>query len=131
MSCCNVGRTFIDLFAGIGGFRIAFTNEGFRCVFSSEIDRHCREVYFNNYNEIPHGDITKINPKDIPDFDILTGGFPCQPFSVCGKRMGFEDTRGTLFFTICNIVKEKQPKVIVLENVKNLTTHDKGNTFKI
>ena len=131
MSCCNVGRTFIDLFDGIGGFRIAFTNEGFRCVFSSEIDRHCREVYFNNYNEIPHGDITKINPKDIPDFDILTGGFPCQPFSVCGKRMGFEDTRGTLFFTICNIVKEKQPKVIVLENVKNLTTHDKGNTFKV
>lgn len=123
--------TFIDLFAGIGGFRMAFNNEGFKCVFSSEINKHCQEVYFNNYNELPYGDITQINPKDIPDFDILTGGFPCQPFSICGRRKGFEDTRGTLFFNICNIIKEKQPKVIVLENVKHLIHHDKGNTFKV
>lgn len=123
--------TFIDLFAGIGGFRMAFNNEDFKCVFSSEINKHCQEVYFKNYNELPHGDITKINPKDIPDFDILTGGFPCQPFSICGKRKGFEDTRGTLFFNICNIIKEKQPKVIVLENVKHITHHDGGKTFKV
>lgn len=123
--------TFIDLFAGIGGFRIAFSKEGYKCVFSSEINKHCQEVYFNNYNELPYGDITKINPKDIPDFDILTGGFPCQPFSICGRRKGFEDTRGTLFFNICNIIKEKQPKVVVLENVKHLVHHDKGNTFKV
>lgn len=123
--------TFIDLFAGIGGFRIAFNNEGFKCVFSSEINKHCQEVYLKNYNELPYGDITKINPKDIPDFDILTGGFPCQPFSICGKRKGFEDTRGTLFFNICNIIKEKQPKVIVLENVKHLIHHDNGNTFRV
>lgn len=124
-------ETFIDLFAGIGGFRIAFNNEGFKCVFSSEINKHCQEVYLNNYNELPYGDITKINCKDIPDFDVLTGGFPCQPFSICGKRKGFEDTRGTLFFNICNIIKEKQPKVVVLENVKHLIHHDNGNTFKI
>ncbi len=123
--------TFIDLFAGIGGFRIAFSNEGFQCVFSSEINKHCQEVYLNNYNELPYGDITKINPQDIPDFDILTGGFPCQPFSICGRRKGFEDTRGTLFFNICNIIKEKQPKVVVLENVKHLIHHDNGNTFKV
>ena len=123
--------TFIDLFAGIGGFRMAFNNEGFKCVFSSEINKHCQEVYFNNYNELPYGDITKINPNEMPDFDILTGGFPCQPFSICGRKRGFEDTRGTLFFNICNIIKEKQPKVVVLENVKHLIHHDKGNTFKV
>lgn len=123
--------TFIDLFAGIGGFRMAFGNEGFQCVFSSEINKRCQEVYFNNFNELPYGDITKINPKDIPDFDVLTGGFPCQPFSICGRRKGFEDTRGTLFFNICNIIKEKQPKVVVLENVKHLIHHDNGNTFKV
>lgn len=123
--------TFIDLFAGIGGFRMAFNNEGFKCVFSSEINKHCQEVYFNNYKELPYGDITKINPKDIPDFDVLTGGFPCQPFSISGKKRGFEDTRGTLFFNICSIIKEKQPKVVVLENVKHLIHHDKGNTLKV
>lgn len=123
--------TFIDLFAGIGGFRMAFNNEGFKCVFSSEINKHCQEVYFNNYNELPYGDITKINSKDIPDFDILTGGFPCQPFSISGKKRGFEDTRGTLFFNICSIIKVKQPKVVVLENVKHLIHHDKGNTLKV
>ena len=110
---------------------MAFNNEGFQCVFSSEINKHCQEVYFDNYNELPFGDITKINPNDIPDFDILTGGFPCQPFSICGRRKGFEDTRGTLFFNICNIIKEKQPKVVVLENVKHLIHHDNGNTFKV
>lgn len=123
--------TFIDLFAGIGGFRLAFVQEGFQCVFSSEINKHCQQVYFENYNEIPQGDITKIDPADIPDFDMLTAGFPCQPFSICGRRKGFEDTRGTLFFNICNIIKEKQPKVVVLENVKHLIHHDGGNTFKV
>lgn len=123
--------TFIDLFAGIGGFRIAFNNEKFKCVFSSEINKHCQEVYLKNYKELPYGDITKINPEEIPNFDVLTGGFPCQPFSICGLRKGFEDTRGTLFFNICNIVKVKQPKVVVLENVKHLIYHDNGNTFKV
>lgn len=127
----NQKGTFIDLFAGIGGFRLAFNNEGYKCVFSSEINKHCQKVYFDNYNELPYGDITQINPKDIPNFDILTAGFPCQPFSICGKRKGFEDTRGTLFFNLCNIIKEKQPKVIVLENVKHLIHHDNGNTFKV
>lgn len=122
---------YIDLFAGIGGFRLALDSIGFKCVFSSEINKHCQEVYFNNYNELPYGDITKINPKDIPDFDILCAGFPCQPFSTSGLRKGFEDTRGTLFFNICEIIQEKQPKVILLENVYGLIIHDKGKTFKI
>lgn len=124
-------NTFIDLFAGIGGFRLAFNNAGFDCIFSSEINKHCQEVYFNNYHDLPNGDITKIDPINIPDFDILTGGFPCQPFSICGKQKGFEDTRGTLFFNICNIIKVKQPKVVVLENVKHLIHHDKGHTFTV
>lgn len=122
---------FIDLCAGIGGFRIGFCNEDFECVFSSEIDKYCRETYYNNYGELPHGNLTQINPLNIPDFDVLCAGFPCQPFSICGKKKGFEDTRGTLFFDICRIIKEKQPKVVVLENVKNLLHHDNGNTFKI
>lgn len=123
--------TFIDLFAGIGGFHIAFANEGFKCVFSSEINKHCQQVYFDNYKELPFGDITKMEPENIPDFDILTAGFPCQPFSICGRRRGFEDTRGTLFFNICKIIKIKHPKVVVLENVKHLIYHDQGRTFNI
>jgi DNA (cytosine-5)-methyltransferase 1 len=122
---------FIDLFAGIGGFRIGFEEAGFKCVFTSEINPHCQQVYETNFGEKPFGDITKINPADIPDFDILLGGFPCQPFSISGKKMGFEDTRGTLFFDICQIIDSKQPKVVVLENVKHLIHHDKGRTFTV
>ncbi len=122
---------FIDLFAGIGGFRIGFEEAGFKCVFTSEINPHCQQVYEKNFGEKPFGDITKINPTDIPNFDILLGGFPCQPFSISGKKMGFEDTRGTLFFDICQIIDSKQPKVVVLENVKHLIHHDKGRTFKV
>jgi DNA (cytosine-5)-methyltransferase 1 len=92
---------FIDLFAGIGGFRLAFEQAGYQCVYStSEIDSACQEVYFNNFRDQPQGDITKINITEIPDFDVLTAGFPCQPFSICGRRQGFEDIRGTLFFYI-------------------------------
>lgn len=122
---------FIDLFAGIGGFRKAFENNNFNCVFSSEIDKACQEVYYNNYQEKPFGDIQLINPLDIPDHDVLTAGFPCQPFSICGRRKGFEDTRGTLFFSICKILEAKKPKVALLENVKHLLHHDKGNTLKV
>ncbi len=122
---------FIDLFAGIGGIRIAFENAGGVCVFSSEINEACQKTYYANFGETPQGDITLINPKDIPDHDILTAGFPCQPFSISGKRLGFEDTRGTLFFYILNIVKTKKPKVVLLENVKHLVHHDRGNTIKV
>jgi len=123
--------TFIELFAGIGGFRLAFKQAGYQCVYSSEIDIACQEVYFKNFGEKPNGDITKIDIKKIPDFDVLTAGFPCQPFSICGKRQGFEDTRGTLFFYICEIIKFKQPPVVLLENVKHLIHHDKGRTLDI
>ena len=94
---------FIELFAGIGGFRLAFEKAGYQCVYSSEIDSSCQEIYLKNFGEKPNGDITKIDIEEIPDFDVLTAGFPCQPFSICGKRQGFEDTRGTLFFHICNL----------------------------
>lgn len=120
---------FIDLFAGIGGFRLAFEQAGYECVYSSEIDSACQEVYFNNFGDKPQADITQINIEEIPDFDILTAGFPCQPFSICGKRQGFEDTRGTLFFHICEIIAVKQPSVVLLENVKHLVHHDKGRTL--
>lgn len=124
--------TFIDLFAGIGGFRYAFEKTGkYKCVFSSEINTACQDVYENNFGDRPFGDITQISTSDIPDFDVLLGGFPCQPFSICGKKKGFEDTRGTLFFDICRIIKDKKPKAIVLENVQHLTKHDKGRTFKV
>lgn len=122
---------FIDLFAGIGGFRMSFDRCGCQCVFSSEFNEACQKVYEDNYGEKPFGDITKIDEKDIPDFDILCAGFPCQPFSICGKKMGFNDTRGTLFFDVCRIIKEKQPKVVVLENVKHLINHDKKKTFRV
>ena len=122
---------FIDLFAGIGGFRKGFEDAGFKCVFTSEINKPCQGVYEANFGEIPFGDITKINPSDIPDFDVLLAGFPCQPFSISGKKMGFEDTRGTLFFDICQIIDTKHPKIVVLENVKHLIHHDKGRTFRV
>jgi DNA (cytosine-5)-methyltransferase 1 len=122
---------FIDLFAGIGGFRMGFEKAGYTCVFSCEINQRCREVYTNNYQEIPWGDIRDLNPQSLPDFDVLLAGFPCQPFSICGKKQGFEDTRGTLFFEICKIIAVKQPKVVVLENVKHLIHHDRGQTLTV
>lgn len=121
---------FIDLFSGLGGFRLAFENLGCECVFSSEIDKYARDTYYNNFNQYPSGDITKIDASEIPDHDILCGGFPCQAFSIGGKRLGFEDSRGTLFFDVARILKEKQPKAFILENVKGLVSHDKGNTLK-
>ena len=123
---------FIDLFAGVGGFRLALENLNNKCVFSSEINSNAQIVYNRNFDELPHGDIRTIAPEDIPDFDILTAGFPCQPFSLNGKKEGFKDeTRGTLFFDIAEILKAKQPKMLLLENVKGIVTHDKGNTMKI
>lgn len=121
---------FIDLFAGIGGFRLAFEDLGHECVFSSEINSSCKAVYKKNFGEAPVGDIRKVKLNDIPDFDILTAGFPCQPFSLNGKKEGFEDeTRGTLFFDIAEILKIKKPKMFLLENVKGIVTHDKSRTL--
>lgn len=121
---------FIDLFAGIGGFHLALTSLGAKCIFASEWDKHAANSYFQNYGILPFGDITKINEKDIPNHDILCGGFPCQAFSISGKQLGFDDIRGTLFFDIARIVKYHKPKVLFLENVKNLLSHDEGKTLK-
>lgn len=128
----NPNFTFIDLFAGIGGFRMALQNLGGQCVFSSEWDVQAQKTYFANYGEIPFGDITLEQTKSyIPDgFDILCAGFPCQAFSLAGKRLGFEETRGTLFFDVAEILRRKQPKAFFLENVKGLMIHDKGKTLK-
>lgn len=122
---------FIDLFAGIGGMRIPFEKLGGTCVFSSEWDKHAQKTYAHNFGEIPAGDITQISESDIPNHDILLAGFPCQPFSIIGDKQGFEDTRGTLFFDIARILKQKQPSAFLLENVKQLLTHDKGRTFAV
>lgn len=123
---------FIDLFAGIGGIRLGFEHVGGKCVFSSEFDEDACKNYEANFGEHPSGDITKIDAKDIPDFDILLGGFPCQAFSIIGKKEGFSnETCGTLFFDIERILKEKLPPAFMLENVRNLTAHDHGNTFKV
>ncbi|PSF36776.1 DNA (cytosine-5-)-methyltransferase [Aphanothece hegewaldii CCALA 016] len=131
---------FIDLFAGIGGFRIAFENLGCKCVFSSEWNKFSQQTYEANFNHRPFGDITLIPTSEIPDHDILTAGFPCQPFSIAGVtkhnalgiRHGFEHpTQGTLFFEIVKIIREKRPKAFILENVKNLQSHDKGKTFEV
>lgn len=124
--------TFIDLFAGIGGIRLGFEHVGGKCVFSSEFDEDACKTYEANFGEHPAGDITKIEAKDIPDFDILLGGFPCQAFSIIGKKEGFaNETCGTLFFDIERILKEKRPRAFMLENVRNLTAHDGGNTFRV
>jgi DNA (cytosine-5)-methyltransferase 1 len=125
--------TFIDLFAGIGGFRLAMQAQGGKCVFSSEFNPNAQKTYAHNYGEVPFGDITKEYIKDIiPDsFDVLCGGFPCQAFSIAGYRKGFEDTRGTLFFDIAEIIKKHQPSVAYLENVRNLEGHDNGQTFEV
>ena len=122
---------FIDLFAGIGGIRLGFEAVGGTCVFSSEFDEDACKTYEANFKEHPSGDITKIDAKSIPDFDILLGGFPCQAFSIIGKLEGFaNETCGTLFFDIERILKAKKPKAFMLENVRNLTAHDGGNTFR-
>ncbi len=132
--------TFIDLFAGIGGMRIAFNRAGGQCIYSSEWNKYSQQTYFSNFGEQPDGDITQVEADNIPDHDILVAGFPCQPFSIAGvskknsmgRATGFEDkTQGTLFFDVCRILERKRPKAFMLENVKNLRSHDKGRTFKI
>lgn len=124
--------SFIDLFAGIGGIRLGFEKVGAKCVFSSEWDKNAAQTYFDNFKEYPAGDITKITPNTIPDFDILCAGFPCQPFSIIGDKSGFKhETQGTLFFEIERILEAKQPRAFMLENVKNLTAHNQGQTLKI
>lgn len=131
--CDKPKFTFIDLFAGIGGFRMAFQDLGGECVFSSEWDEQAQKTYFANYGEVPFGDITKESTKNfIPEnFDILCAGFPCQAFSLAGKRRGFEETRGTLFFDVAEILRRRQPKAIFLENVKGLAIHDRGRTLRV
>ncbi len=121
----------IDLFAGIGGIRLGFESIGAECVFSSEWDKNAQKMYEANFGERPFGDINEIDPSDIPNHDFLLAGFPCQPFSIAGKQLGFADTRGTLFFNIEKILEEKKPYGFLLENVKRLTTHDNGQTFKV
>jgi DNA (cytosine-5)-methyltransferase 1 len=123
--------TFIDLFAGIGGMRLAFQSLGGKCVFSSEIDPYAKQTYEVNFGEVPFGDITKIDGSDIPDHNVLVGGFPCQAFSIAGKRMGFEETRGTLFFDIARIIDAKRPSAFFLENVKGLKNHKGGETLRV
>lgn len=136
----NKDFTFIDLFAGIGGMRIAYEKAGGHCVYSNEWNKYSQQTYFANFGEQPDGDITKVEADSIPDHDILVAGFPCQPFSIAGvskkqslgRATGFEDkTQGTLFFDICRILKAKRPKAFMLENVKNLCSHDRGRTFKV
>lgn len=129
----NPDFKFIDLFAGIGGFRIAMQDCGGECIYSSEWDENAKQTYYHNFGEVPFGDITKESNKQlIPDsFDVLCAGFPCQAFSIAGYRKGFEDTRGTLFFDVAEIIRRKRPKAVYLENVKNLYTHDDGKTFAV
>lgn len=131
---------FIDLFAGIGGMRIAYENAGAHCVYSNEWNKYSQQTYYANFGVQPDGDITKVDENSIPNHDILVAGFPCQPFSIAGvskkqslgRATGFEDkTQGTLFFDVCRILKAKRPKAFMLENVKNLCSHDKGRTFKV
>ena len=123
-------HTFIDLFCGIGGFHVAAKKLGLECVFASDIDEEARKAYEHNYGMRPYGDITRIKAKDVPDHDLLCAGFPCQPFSIIGKREGFADPRGTLFFEILRIIKAKKPRAIFLENVRQLATINAGKTLK-
>lgn len=124
-------NTFIDLFAGLGGFRLALESLGAKCVYSSEWDKQVQEVYQKNFGEYPAGDITQLSEGDIPNHDILCAGFPCQAFSISGKQKGFEDSRGTLFFDVARIVRCKKPKVVFMENVKNFASHDNGRTLRV
>jgi DNA (cytosine-5)-methyltransferase 1 len=126
-----VALRYIDLFAGIGGIRIPFDELGYKNVFASEIDSAACKTYQANFGDLPHGDITKIHEASIPDHDLLLAGFPCQAFSIMGKKLGFADTRGTMFFEIERILKHHKPKAILLENVKQLVTHDKGRTLAV
>ncbi len=121
--------TYIDLFAGIGGFHLAADALGGKCLFASEIDAEAKKAYYANYGIMPSGDITKISNEEIPDHDVLLAGFPCQPFSIIGNRLGFDDIRGTLFFEIARILKAKTPPIFVLENVKQLSRHNQGKTL--
>lgn len=139
-ACGKEQYSFIDLFAGIGGMHIAYTSAGARCVYSNEWNKYCQQTYYANFGILPDDDITKVAAEDIPNHDILVAGFPCQPFSIAGvskkqslgRATGFEDkTQGTLFFDVCRIIKAKRPKAFMLENVKNLCSHDKGRTFKV
>lgn len=123
--------TFIDLFAGIGGIRIPFQELGGKCVFTSEWDKFAQKTYHVNFGDMPNGDITKITNEEIPDFDVLLGGFPCQPFSQAGLKKGFSDTRGTLFFEIERIIKAKRPKAFLLENVKQLRGTTKAELSRL
>lgn len=125
------GWRFIDLFAGLGGFRLALESLGATCVYSNEWDLAVQKVYYDNFGDIPDGDITKVDEKTIPDHEILCAGFPCQAFSISGKQRGFEDSRGTLFFDVARIVREKKPKIVFMENVKNFATHDGGKTLDV
>ncbi|MCU5068340.1 DNA (cytosine-5-)-methyltransferase [Bacillus thuringiensis] len=125
------GLKYIDLFAGIGGFHTALNSFGAECIFASEWDKHAQKTYVENYGIMPEGDITHIGAEEIPPHDILCAGFPCQPFSISGKRKGFEDTRGTLFFDVARIAKHHKPKILFMENVRNFATHDSGNTLKM
>ena len=124
------GLTFIDLFAGLGGFRLALESCGAKCIYSNEWDRYAKEIYEINFKDVPDDDITKVDEKSIPEHDILCAGFTCQAFYISGKKMGFGDVRGTLFFDVARIIKAKKPKVVFMENVKNFATHDNGNTLK-
>ena len=127
----NPKFTFIDLFAGIGGMRIAFQKLGGKCVFTSEWDKNSQQSYYENFGEMPFGDITKINETEVPNHEILVAGFPCQAFSIAGFKGGFKDTRGTLFFDVARILEEKHPDAFFLENVKGLKGHDKGRTIDV
>ena len=122
--------TFIDLFAGIGGIRLGFEQNGFKCVFSSEWDQKCQKVYHANFHEVPQGDITKIKSSDIPSHDVLCAGFPCQPFSISGKQKGLTDERSNVLFSLLRIIKDKKPKVVLLENVKHLIHLKDKSIFK-
>ena len=122
---------YIDLFAGIGGFRLALDSFSANCVFTSEWDKYSQIVYEQNFGDKPEGDITKIDEKTIPKHDLLCGGFPCQAFSISGKKKGFDDARGTLFFDIARILNFHHPKIVILENVKNIITHNNGETLSV
>lgn len=122
---------FIDLFAGLGGFRLALESYGAECVYSSEWDKAAQDVYEKNFGDRPDGDITKVDESTIPQHDIICAGFPCQAFSISGKQRGFEDSRGTLFFDVARIAKKHKPKILFLENVKNFASHDNGNTLRV
>lgn len=121
---------FIDLFSGIGGFHLALSSFGAKCVFASEIDKYAQKIYSDNFGILPKGDITKIKEEEVPQHDILCAGFPCQAFSISGKQLGFEDSRGTLFFEIARVTKYHKPKILFLENVSNFEKHDEQNTLK-